>query len=327
MTTRVLVYEHLSGVASSRADEAMLAQGLAMRNAMAQDLARAAQAADCSVSAAVCEPGNTLPCGVVPLRARAGESAFDFVARHSLRHDLVWLVAPETDGVLARFQRAVGDARWMGCSAQAIALASRKTATLAHLAAHGVPTPLACSGAPDATRWVVKPDDGAGAVATQVHRRHDEALADRARRAQAGMAATLEPWIEGEALSLSLLCAPHDAELLSVNRQRIAIDAQGRVSFDGVHIDALPHDDARWRPLAELARQVTRAIPGLRGFVGVDLVWHARRGPVVIEVNPRVTCAYVGLSAALRRNLGAELLAANRPPGGHRNRDPAHADG
>jgi len=30
---------------------------------------------------------------------------------------------------------------------------------------------------------------------------------------------------------------------------------------------------------------------------------------VVIEVNPRVTCAYVGLSASLGRNLAAELLA------------------
>ena len=51
-------------------------------------------------------------------------------------------------------------------------------------------------------------------------------------------------------------------------------------------------------------------MPGLRGFVGIDLVWHEERGPVVIEVNPRVTCAYVGLSAALGRNLAAELLDA-----------------
>jgi predicted ATP-grasp superfamily ATP-dependent carboligase len=53
---------------------------------------------------------------------------------------------------------------------------------------------------------------------------------------------------------------------------------------------------------------VAKAIPGLRGFVGIDLVWHPRCGPVVIEVNPRVTCAYVGLSASLGRNLAAELL-------------------
>jgi predicted ATP-grasp superfamily ATP-dependent carboligase len=40
-------------------------------------------------------------------------------------------------------------------------------------------------------------------------------------------------------------------------------------------------------------------------------VWNERDGPVVIEVNPRVTCAYVGLSAILQRNLAAEILAAH----------------
>ena len=30
-----------------------------------------------------------------------------------------------------------------------------------------------------------------------------------------------------------------------------------------------------------------------------------------VEVNPRVTCAYVGLSAILGRNLAADILAAH----------------
>ena len=30
------------------------------------------------------------------------------------------------------------------------------------------------------------------------------------------------------------------------------------------------------------ARIQAAGIPGLRGFVGIDLVWHAERGPVVI---------------------------------------------
>jgi predicted ATP-grasp superfamily ATP-dependent carboligase len=60
---------------------------------------------------------------------------------------------------------------------------------------------------------------------------------------------------------------------------------------------------------ATLAQKVARALPGLRGFVGVDLVWHPSQGPVAIEVNPRVTSAYVGLSAHLQRSLAAEVLA------------------
>jgi len=70
----------------------------------------------------------------------------------------------------------------------------------------------------------------------------------------------------------------------------------------------VPRGSTAGRALAALATQVGKAIPGLRGFVGIDLVWHATQGPVVIEVNPRLTCAYVGLSARLRRNLAAELV-------------------
>ena len=72
--------------------------------------------------------------------------------------------------------------------------------------------------------------------------------------------------------------------------------------------------DARAIRLHTLALDVKRALPGLRGFVGIDLVWHAERGPVVIEVNPRVTSAYVGLSAALGRNLAEEILLLHGLP-------------
>jgi len=326
MTTRVFVYEYLSGggwsdYGDDAAADELLPLGLSMRDAMVADLMRVA---DCSVSAAVCEPGNTLPAGAAPLRPLANESAFDFVARQSVLHDVVWLVAPETDGLLARFQRTVGNARWLGCSAGAIELTAGKKATLAHLAAHGVPTPLAFADAPEIERWVVKPDDGAGGVATHVHTRHANALEDQDRRTRAGATLTLEPWIEGEALSLSLLCTEQNAEMLSINRQCISIDAHGSLSFDGVSVDALGRDDPRWQPLAALGMQVARAVPGLSGFAGIDLVWHPRHGAVVIEVNPRVTCAYVGLSAALGRNLAAELLA-DRFRGEAQQREPARA--
>jgi predicted ATP-grasp superfamily ATP-dependent carboligase len=122
---------------------------------------------------------------------------------------------------------------------------------------------------------------------------------------------TLEPWVAGEPLSLSLLCRGGKTEVLSVNRQHIAVDGQGLVSFEGVESGVVPPGDARMRPLRNLATQVARHVPGLRGFVGIDLVWHARFGPVLIEINPRVTCAYVGLSARLGRNLAAEVLQAH----------------
>jgi tyramine---L-glutamate ligase len=293
---RVWVYEYLSGGGDDLGDE-LLRMGTSMRDAMVADLLRVR---GCSVGAATCARASALPRGAASTRARDNESPAAFVARQAALHDLVWLVAPETDGLLSQLHSAVPPARWLGCDAASIATASSKRATTERLHRQGVLTPLAFANDPSTRRWVSKPDDGAGAVDTRTH-------ADpSAARDRASASMVIEPWVEGAAMSLSLLCRPGHAELLCVNRQQISVDAQGNVSFEGVALDRNAH-----RGLFEpIARDVARAMPGLRGFVGIDIVWHEARGPVVIEVNPRVTCAYVGLSAALGRNLAAELLDA-----------------
>jgi tyramine---L-glutamate ligase len=310
--TRVFVYEYLSG-GGPAGDEGLagtelLASGLAMRDALVTDLLRSP---DCAVTVAtVTAP---VPAGAAAVSPRRGEDAFDLVAHQSQLHDLTWLVAPETDGVLRRFAERVAPARWLGCDVAAIALATHKHATLAQLSDRGLTTPLAFAGDAGVHRWVVKPDDGAGALATRVHADLGAAQRDHALRLLQDASSCLEPWVAGESLSLSLLCLPDRCELLSVNRQRIAIAADGTLSFEGVDLNVLDRGDTRHGALAELAERVVQGVPGLRGFVGIDLVWHPQRGAVFIELNPRVTSAYVGLSATLGRNLATELVAAYAP--------------
>jgi predicted ATP-grasp superfamily ATP-dependent carboligase len=305
---QVFVYEYLSGGGlvdgDAAATQLLMPQGLAMRDALVSDLLASG---DCEVIAATCARAGALPAGAIEAEARDGETPVAFAARLAAQHDAAWIVAPETAGCLAEFERAIGAPRWLGCDARSIAIASSKSATLRHLSAYDIPTPWAI--APTAQRWVVKPDDGAGSVATRVHANRLGAEADLAGRDARGESACLEPWIAGEPMSLSLLCEGGRAELLSVNRQHIATLPDGTLRYDGVEIDVLPRSAARWRPFAALAAQVAAALPGLRGFVGIDIIAGERHGPVVIEVNPRLTCAYVGLSKRLGRNLGGEVLA------------------
>ena len=321
--TRIFVYEYLSGGGDPAAHDDLLPMGQSMRDAIVADLLRLD---DCEVSVAACE-GTEVPTGRArSVRPRDGETPFDFVARHAPVNDLVWVVAPETEGVLARLAQRVEPARWLGCDGDSIRLTSSKRATLLRLADAGVTTPLAFEHAPEVTQWVVKPDDGAGSIDTRVHASFTAATRDRANRLlHAGCLTTIEPWIDGQALSLSLLCGARHTELLSINRQQISIDADGSISFCGVVVNAPPLDDPRAATLCDLAASVGAAITGLRGFVGVDLVWHAQRGPVVIEVNPRVTCAYVGLSSALGRNLAADVIAAHQRLA-VQSRETAHGD-
>ena len=327
--TRIFVYEYLSGGGDQAANDDLLPMGQSMRDAIVADLLGLD---DCEVSVAACDHAKSVIGPARSVRPRDGESAFDFVARHAQANDLVWVVAPETDGVLARLAQRIEPARWLGCDRDSIRLTSSKYATLARLAEAGVCTPLAFEHAPDVTQWVVKPDDGAGSLDTRVHASFEAATRDRANRSshvghvgRVNHATTIEPWVEGQALSLSLLCGADHTELLSINRQQLSIDGDGSIAFCGVVVNALPLDDPCAAMLRDLAASVGKAIAGLRGFVGVDLVWHAQRGPVVIEINPRVTCAYVGLSSALGRNLAGDIIAAHQRLA-VQSRETAHGD-
>jgi len=310
--TRIFVYESLSGsTRDTPCDPGMREAGVAMRNAMVGDLLRLdGLRVTCAVNGA---PGCDVP---PPGRGAAlstaapgpGEDALAFVARMADAHDWCWIVAPETGGLLGRLHAAVGADRWIGCDAAAIRLASSKRDTLAALVSHGLHTPLA-SAATHRGRWLVKPDDGAGCRATRVHVDRSAALADLDQRRRSGACATLEPFIEGEALSISMLVGADLARVVALNRQHIEIGADGHLCDLGVEPAAIDTGtDARAADLEALAVATARALPGLRGFVGIDVVWNQERGAVPIEVNPRVTCAYVGLSGKLDRNLAAEIL-------------------
>jgi predicted ATP-grasp superfamily ATP-dependent carboligase len=249
--------------------------------------------------------------------ARPDEDIVDFVHRQAPLHDLCWVVAPESDGLLLRLHEAVGARRWIGCSARAIRLAASKTATCEALQRAGIETPLAFASSHRGA-WIVKPDDGAGSVDTRWHATRAGAEADLRGRQAAGQCAVLQPFVEGEPLSISLVVGPELARPLAFNRQRLARDGEGRMHDLGVQVAAVAPGDPRVPALRAVALKVAAAIPGLGGYVGIDLVWKEREGPVVIEVNPRVTCAYVGLSAILRRNVAAEIFGARAAGATHK---------
>ncbi|OLL31489.1 peptidase [Burkholderia sp. SRS-W-2-2016] len=346
--TKIFVYEYLTGGGidpdlagpGSLADlSALIVEGRVMRDALVSGL-RAVDGVQVTYASSRFE---TPAAGDAHCMAAAGESMTAFVARVAREHDYAWIVAPECDGLLLRFYDAVGAGRWLGCGKEAIRVTSSKSATAARLAGCGIAvTPALEGGDPVESggvvgagdsfalqkgRWVVKPDDGAGGLDTVVFDRYADACAEYHARAAAARNPVLQAWVEGEPLSLSLICGDGGAcELISINRQQIGLsglgddsdsdavatrDAPQIVEFDGVLVDQIELRSERGRTLDALAQQVARAIPGLRGFVGIDVVWHPQRGPVVIEVNPRVTVAYAGLSAARGGDLTRALLAAH----------------
>lgn len=227
--------------------------------------------------------------------------------RHAIETvDAVWPIAPESGGALTRLSELVLAAGRLliGSPPHAVKQATSKLATAQCLAASGIATvPTVSAGrplrpelptAPDG--WVVKPDDGASAESTRLFRGRDdmerwlEGVPERDNF-------VMQPYLPGVAASLSVLCQSGRARLLSCNRQEVAID-DGAFRFRGSIVGGLEQR----RPLLEpIAAAVAAAMPDLWGYVGIDFIDSAA-GPIVLEVNPRLTTSYVGLRSALRMN-------------------------
>ncbi|MFG1269947.1 ATP-grasp domain-containing protein [Xanthobacter sp. DSM 14520] len=295
---RVFVCEFVTGggLRDAALPDSLAREAALIRDAMRHDLAALPQVSEILLAA-----DDRLP---LPGAVSVAEGADAWAIWRALarRADVVWPVAPETDGVLARLVEMLREncPRVLACDPEAIAIATSKLETARRLAAAGVPHiptfPLAQAPSLPGPR-ITKPDDGAGCEDTLFW--PDGVQATPAPRD--GL--VIQPFVAGEAASLTVLNGAEGVRLLTVNRQHIAVD-DGRVFLAGLSVGAL--DDAGGR-LETLARDVVRAIPGLEGIFGIDILL-TETGPVVVEVNPRLTTAYAGLGAALGLN-PATLLA------------------
>ena len=306
---KLFVYEHVTGggmtgeaIPSGLAHEADL-----MLRALVRDLADLPGVTCFTVR----DPRFAPVPGVDILTPRPGESSLDLFRRGVAGAEWVWPTAPERGGILEQLARVVLEAGrgLLGSRPDAIRLAASKHATARHLDRLGIPVvPTRTAGeaahlAQDGM-WVVKPDDGAGAEDTVVL---DGLASARALLDARGPHAVLQPWLEGVPASVSLLCAGGGARLLACNRQHIRLES-GRVHLAGITVNgarALAPD------LAPLADRIAAAIPGLRGYVGVDLLL-TDTGPIVLEINPRLTTSWCGLGQALGHNPAHWIVALAR---------------
>src|SRR5438034_1640905 len=101
----------------------------------------------------------------------------------------------------------------------------------------------------------------------------------------------IQPFCRGEAMSATFLLGPAGQPcLIGVGWQRIEI-RDGTFHYRGGRLPA-PPTFALGEPLAAVC-----SVSGLRGVIGVDFVRDPDKGEAtVIEINPRPTTSYVGLS-------------------------------
>ncbi len=223
--------------------------------------------------------------------------------------DALWPIAPETGGTLERLsQMALMHQRvLLGSSPGAIRVAASKLATTTRLRELGIPAvqtvPLSSYLPPNETGWVVKPDDGTGCEDTHLFKNQPQLDAWRGVGA-IEQSYVAQMFIPGIPASVSMLCCNGQAWVLACNRQRIEFDTSG-CHLRGIIVNGLRDERLR---LMRLASDIAKAIPGLWGYVGIDFVM-TPTGPIVLEVNPRLTTSYIGLGCSIGQNPAKLVLA------------------
>jgi predicted ATP-grasp superfamily ATP-dependent carboligase len=318
---RILVFEFVSGggLAGRDVPASLAREGAAMRTALVADLASIGGHEIVTTAEARFPLAAPRGVEVVTLSARPGPmrlaSQLDGLIESV---DAVWLVAPETDRCLERLTAKVERQGkiLLGSGAAAIRGVSDKGRLARGLARRGVDHPETCV-LPRGMDYrvlarnigypiVVKPTRGAGCTGVCLARNPQELryAVEAARGATVSGALLLQRYVPGAAASVSLLADGRRVVPLAVNAQCLR---KSRPFSYGGGITPLEH------PLAhravEVAMRACEAWPGLRGYVGVDLVLTESEA-VVIEVNPRLTTAYLGLRSAIRENIAALALAA-----------------
>ncbi len=224
--------------------------------------------------------------------------------------DWIWIIAPESKGELLRLVELARtcSGRVIACSSAAIRLTSSKMKTYKTLHRQKLIVPetryLTDELLDSDTGWVVKPDDGAGSENCYLF--EDEKTIRRfAQTAAASQNFIQQRFINGSHLSLSAVFAYNRVSLLSCNHQEIIPDAS---VLSSKVIRQQVGDDCE-NSFKMLVENIAKQIPGLRAYVGIDLVLNDQ-GPVVLDINPRLTTSYAGLSALLGFNV-AELILEN----------------
>ncbi len=295
---RIFVYEHVTGggMLDDPHMRALAAEGELMVRALVDDLT-ALRGIEVTVMRDF-RLSPELPAKVLVVQSGGFNDVF---ARAVKDCDAVWPIAPEHDGILLRITHdIVAQGRTLlGCRADAVEITTSKRATSLTLAQTGIPVAAVYASADElpssAGGIVVKPDDGTGTQDTFFF--EDRVKLNRWLRGHAGMKWIFQSFVPGEARSLSLLCCEGRARLLACNRQKVALK-DGAFRFGGVTVNAIDDNDGRY---GALAGDIARALPGLWGYCGVDFV-EGESGPIVIEINPRLTTSYAGLRRAIGSN-------------------------
>ncbi len=300
--------------------DALAKEGLLMRDALLRDLAELNQFDIITMHDTRLAPST------LAARSIAVESGeFTACFKQALGQvDMVWLIAPESDGALLELSELCYEAEsrekgalFLGSGFDAILTGTSKSICCEALQLANIFTLPVHAGDDlmqqdyyedllklNINKWVAKPEDGAGCAGIQVFDSLQD-LKDWIALDQRYLHYLAQPYQPGISASFSMLCRNGKAWLLSCNQQHVVFDGS-QFKLTGVTVNGmLPY----WPRFEMIARKIAKMLPDALGYIGVDVIVDTENNKIyVLEINPRLTTSYVGLHEALNYNPAKLIL-------------------
>lgn len=321
---RLLVYEHVSGGGYS--DEpippSVLSEGFGMLRTLTADFRASGHTVSTTLDTRIAKMNPPLAADYAAPVTSICETQTK-LRELSEQVDAAFIIAPETDGVLQALVElgAQTGAASLNCQAGAIKKVSDKAGFHEFMRHLGVPLPETkqfdvkddVTEISEAVRGslsfpvVFKPVDGVSCEGIIVARNEAQVAGAVAKikGQSSGKQFLAQKLIEGSAASVSLLSTGSSVVPISLNRQDVILEtAEADSCYNG---GAVPFNHPMQAEAFEVAEKIVRAVPGLRGYVGVDFVL-TNKEAVAIEVNPRLTTSYIGLNRVVNFNLAQAIV-------------------
>ncbi len=292
---RLFVTEFITGggFANHPLPEGLKQEGLLMLNALLSDCSRISNIQlITSLDSRITLDASHLECYPI-------NNAADYIQQVSMlanECDYVWVIAPESEGVLeslvAKLEKQ--GATVINCDSESIRLCGDKITCALYLEEAGISTPKSLSlqdVQAYSQRTIMKHRFGVGCEGLKICESGSEAL----KYIDDFNQWIVQPYFEGEHLSLSMLCYSGEVIILSCNQQIFCGEQEPRLV--ACHVNAVPVNEQ----LETLAKNIAKTFPGLMAYVGVDLI-QTCDDYIVIDINPRLTSSYAGLSEVLGCN-------------------------
>jgi predicted ATP-grasp superfamily ATP-dependent carboligase len=307
---KILVYEHVSGggFAEKPIPPSILCEGFGMLRTLTADLRAAGHSVTTSLDSRICIFQPLLEADHVTLIS--SPSQIQQVMKNARAADAACIIAPESNGTLESIVEEFEEeyVPLANGSSRTIAAVSSKDSMLEHVRKIGaaIPNSLTLNVYDDVVETsrvvaerigfpaVLKPESDAGmAGLSKVNNKSEvKEAVDKIKRDSTSNRLIAQDYIEGVPASVSLISTGDAAAAISLNKQEVLISSGNASSrYDGGEVPL----ESELRPETMImAKRVVESYSGLRGYVGVDFVL-TKDGPVVIEVNPRLTTSYIGL--------------------------------